>query len=269
VVGYLARYLGGGPIAHRRRRACEGQQGGCRSTARAKGPGGQAERRTRRLPLAPFIGRWRLHGPAVGAVVVRSWGLYAHPQGAALARCRQQRGPGPMEAPASRTCPAEGAHWGAAPGEGCPVCGQRLGCTALLPWAGAPPQSRQLGSRSPAGRRDRGRLEADLERRSLPCRGAAGASCETRRATLSSPATDRGPNRPRGRRRGPTEGAPPGWDPLPSSRALEAVAPHAVGGPSNPVLKRTAAGSRVPLSSGLAAASHLFVRPLQFRKFTL
>jgi hypothetical protein len=131
------------------------------------------------------------------------------------------------------------------------------------------PQSRQLGSRSPAGRRDRGRLEADLERRSLPCRGAAGASCETRRATLSSPATDRGPNRPRGRRRGPTEGAPPGWDPLPSSRALEAVAPHAVGGPSNPVLKRTAAGSRVPLSSGLAAASHLFVRPLQFRKFTL
>jgi hypothetical protein len=117
-----------------------------------------------------------------------------------------------------------------------------------------PHQQRQSGSRSHEGERDRGRLEADLERRSLPCRGSDGAYCETMRATISSPATDLGANSPRGRRRCPPDGAPPGWDHLPSSRALEAVAPHSVGGPSNQALMRTAAGSEGPLSMGLAAA---------------
>ena len=77
VLGSLARYWRGGPIAHRRRRACDGPPVVCRSTERANGPGGQAQRRPRGLPLAPCIGRWRLHGPPVGAVVGRAWGLYA------------------------------------------------------------------------------------------------------------------------------------------------------------------------------------------------
>jgi Putative transposase len=136
---YLARYLRGGPIANRRLLACDGQQVVFRYTERAKGPGGQAQLRRMGLPLEQFIGRWLLHVPPVGAVVVRSWGLYAHTQGAALARCRQQLGQGPMEAPESRDWQADGAQWGEAHGECCPVCGQRLVCTALIPRAGAPP----------------------------------------------------------------------------------------------------------------------------------
>lgn len=139
VLVYLARYLRGGPIANRRLLACDGQQVVFRYTERAKGPGGQAQLRTMGLPLEQFIGRWLLHVPPVGAVVVRSWGLYAHTQGAALARCRQQLGQGPMEAPESRAWQADGDPWGEAPGECCPVCGQRLVCTALIPRAGAPP----------------------------------------------------------------------------------------------------------------------------------
>jgi hypothetical protein len=73
----LARSLRGGPIAHRRRLACDGEQVILGSEERAKGPGGQATRRTMHLPLGQFIGRWRLHVPSPGAVLVRSWGLYA------------------------------------------------------------------------------------------------------------------------------------------------------------------------------------------------
>lgn len=139
VLVYLARYLRGGPIATGRLLACDGQQVVFRYTERAKGPGGQAQLRTMGLPLEQFIGRWLLHVPPVGAVVVRSWGLYAHTQGAALARCREQLGQGPMEAPESRDWQADGDQGGEGHGECCPVCGQRLVCTALVPRAGAPP----------------------------------------------------------------------------------------------------------------------------------
>jgi hypothetical protein len=107
--------------------------------ARAKGAGGQAKRGTMRLPLAQFIGRWRLHVPPPGAVRVRCWGLYAHTQGTALAVCRQQLGQGPVALP---------PHWdwqsgcegrGEVHPERCAVCGQRLVCVALVPRAGAPP----------------------------------------------------------------------------------------------------------------------------------
>ena len=86
----LARYLRGGPIANRRLLACDGQQVGFRYTERAKGPGGQAHQRTMCLPIEQFMGRWLRHVPASHAVRVRCWGLYAHTQGAALTRCRQQ-----------------------------------------------------------------------------------------------------------------------------------------------------------------------------------
>jgi hypothetical protein len=83
ILVYLARYLRGGPLSNRRWLACDGQQVVFEYEERAQGPGGQAQRRTMRLPLEQFIGRWLLHVPPAGAVLVRCWGLYAHTQGAA------------------------------------------------------------------------------------------------------------------------------------------------------------------------------------------
>ena len=145
VLVYLARYLRGGPLSKGRLLSCDGQQVIFRYEERAKGPGGQAHQRTMRLPLEQFIGRWLLHVPPVGAVLVRCWGLYAHSQGPALALCRQQLGQGPVEEPPrvdwQRGCEERGeAH-----PERCPVCGRQLVCTALIPRAGAPPPAAMGG----------------------------------------------------------------------------------------------------------------------------
>jgi hypothetical protein len=139
VLVYLARDLRGGPISHARLRSCEGQQVVFRYEERAKGPGGRAQQRTMRVPLEQFIGRWRLHVPPPGAVLVRCWGLYAHTQGIALAVCRQQLGQGPVEAPPPWEWPRACAERGEAHPERCPLCGQRLVCTALIPRVGVPP----------------------------------------------------------------------------------------------------------------------------------
>lgn len=139
VLVYLARYLRGGPIANRRLLACDGEQVIFGYEERAKGPGGQATRRTMRLPLGQFIGRWRLHVPPSGAVLVRCWGLYAHTQGPVLAVCRQQLGQGPVEGPPPVDWQSACAERGEAQPECCPVCGRRLVCTALIPRAGVPP----------------------------------------------------------------------------------------------------------------------------------
>jgi hypothetical protein len=139
VLVYLARYLRGGPIAHRRLLACDGEQVVLGYEERTKGPGGQATRRTMRLPPGQFIGRWRLHVPPPGAVLVRGWGLYAHSQGDALAQCRQQLGQGPVEVPPPWDWQSACAERGEAHPECCPICGRRLVCTALIPRAGVPP----------------------------------------------------------------------------------------------------------------------------------
>ena len=139
VLIYLARYLRGGPIANRRLLSWAGQQVVFGYTERAKGSGGQATRRTMRLSLEQFLGRWQLHVPPRHAVLVRCWGLYGHTQGEALAQCRQHMGQGPVEALPPRDGLREGDAWDHPPPEYCPVCGQRLVCAPLLPWAGAPP----------------------------------------------------------------------------------------------------------------------------------
>jgi Putative transposase/Transposase zinc-binding domain len=139
VLIYLARYLRGGPIANRRLLAWDGQQVVFRYEERAKGPGNPAQQRPMSLPLEQFLGRWLLHVPPSHAVRVRCWGLYAHTQREALARCRQQVGPGPVEGHTPGDGPREDAAWGELPPECCPVCGQRLVCTALVPRAGVPP----------------------------------------------------------------------------------------------------------------------------------
>ena len=71
----LARDLRGGSLATRRRLAGDGQQVVCWYDERAKATGEQAHRRTRRLPLEPCLGHWRLHVPPARAVRVRWWGL--------------------------------------------------------------------------------------------------------------------------------------------------------------------------------------------------
>ena len=139
VLIYLARYLRGGPIAPQRLVSCDGQQVVFWSTERAKGPGGQAKQRTMRLSIEQFIGRWRIHVPAVGAVRVRCWGLYAHNQGDELAVGRSHLGQGPVEAPKAGDWQRDGGQGAEEPVECCPVCGQRLVCVALVPRAGAPP----------------------------------------------------------------------------------------------------------------------------------
>ncbi|MGH8058058.1 MAG: IS91 family transposase [Candidatus Entotheonellia bacterium] len=139
VLIYLARYLRGGPLSNRRLRACDGQQVVFAYEERAKAPGGQAQQRTMRLPLDQFIGRWLLHVPPPGAVLVRCWGLYAHTQGEALARCWPQVGHSPGKVPVAGDGPLDARQGADAPLERCPVCGQPLVCTALIPRAGAPP----------------------------------------------------------------------------------------------------------------------------------
>ncbi|HSF30677.1 MAG TPA: transposase [Candidatus Tectomicrobia bacterium] len=139
VLIYLARYLRGGPIAQRRLLACDGQQVVLGYEERAKGSGGQATQRTMRLSVEQFIGRWRLHVPPARAVRVRCWGLYAHTHAEVLARCRRQWGQGPEEVSAPLEGPDDDGHEAEASPACCPVCGQRLVCTALIPRAGVPP----------------------------------------------------------------------------------------------------------------------------------
>jgi Putative transposase len=153
VLVYLARYLRGGPLFNRRLLSCDGEQVVFRYAERAKGPRGQAHQRTMSCPLEQFLGRWLLDVPPSHAVRVRCWGLYAHTQGDALARCRQQVGQGPVEGPKPGDGPREDEAWGEAPPECCPVCGQRLVCTALPPPRRSPTASRAgLGAGSMRGR---------------------------------------------------------------------------------------------------------------------
>ncbi len=142
VLIYLARSLRGGPIASQRLVSCDGQQVVFRYEERAKGPGGQAKQRTMCLPIEPFIGRLLRHVPPGRAVLVRGWGLYAHTHAEALAYCRQQLGQDTVEGPVPEDGQSVSPQGAAADPERCPVWGQRLVCTALMPRAGAPPPAK-------------------------------------------------------------------------------------------------------------------------------
>jgi hypothetical protein len=139
VLIYLARYLRGEPLSNRRLRACDGQQVVFAYEERAKGPESPARQRTMCLPLEQFIGRWLLHVPPAGAVRVRCWGLYAHTHAKVLTQCRRQLGQGSVDEPAPVEGPYDARQGVDASPERCPVCGQRLVCTALLPRSGSPP----------------------------------------------------------------------------------------------------------------------------------
>jgi hypothetical protein len=83
------------------------------------------------------------------------------------------------------------------------------------------------------------------------CRG--GVECRCRSTPAPTPA-DGGADRLWCTRLALREGATPRGDPRPNPIGQSPVTPYPVHGQSNQALKRTAAGSGVPLSIGLAAA---------------
>ena len=85
------------------------------------------------------MGRLLRHVPPGRAVLVRCWGLYAPPHADALAYGRQPLGQDAVEGPGPQDGQSDRRQGAAAEPERCPVCGQRLVCTALRPRAGAPP----------------------------------------------------------------------------------------------------------------------------------
>jgi Putative transposase len=268
VLVYLARYLRGGPLATRRLLSCDGEQVVFRYEQRPKGPGGQAKPGTVSLPLEPFIGRWLQHVPPTGAVRVRGWGLYGHTQGAALTQCRQPRGHGPSATPVPREEPRARQGWGEAPPACCPVGGPRLVCPALRPRTGVPPPAAPGWEQVAGGAGPRPARARAAGERAGPARGAGGL--------LESPLGSRPLRRPA--IVGPTAPAARAWSLL-LAQQQERTAVHSpertlrnrqsVRGPSHQVLKRTAAGSGVPRSIGLAAASHLFRWAAKGRLMTL
>jgi hypothetical protein len=138
----LARYLRGGPIASQRVVSGDGQRVVLRYAERANGPGDQATQRTLGVPIAPCMGRFLRHVPPGRAVLVRCWGLYAHTYADALAHGRQQLGQDAVAGPGPEEGPSDSRPGAAADPERCPVCGQRLVCTARMPRAGAPPPTK-------------------------------------------------------------------------------------------------------------------------------
>lgn len=133
-VTYLARYLRGGPLKPARLVSWDNQ----RVTlwyADNQDLDAQGRGRRKLLPLSveDFLQRWLLHVPPPGLQVVRAYGLYAPPQRAALARCRQLLGQAPLDAPPALDWQSYCAQRGERHPEGCPVCGQRLMRREVIP----------------------------------------------------------------------------------------------------------------------------------------
>ena len=119
VLIYLARYLRGGPLSNQRLVSCEQGEVGCRY--RVNGEGAARPRcGLLTLSIAEFIRRYVLHVPPPGSRVVRSYGLYAPTVRGALAACREQLGPGFMEAPLQLDWQTACSQQGAAHPERCP-----------------------------------------------------------------------------------------------------------------------------------------------------
>ena len=86
---------GGGPISNTRLVACAHR--GATFRYRVNGEGAdRPQRGLMTLPIAEFIQRYLSHVPPPGTKVVRGYRLYAPTKRAALARCREQLGQGPV-----------------------------------------------------------------------------------------------------------------------------------------------------------------------------
>lgn len=140
VVTYLARSLRGGPIKTARLVAWDGERITFLYRARQEeGTAGPASSARMTLPVADFLQRWLQHVPVPQTRVVRCYGLYHHTHREALARCRAHLGQPPVAVPEPLVWQTACAQRGDAHPERCPVCGQLLVCTEVIPRAGAPP----------------------------------------------------------------------------------------------------------------------------------
>jgi hypothetical protein len=138
VLTYVARYLRGGPIANTRLVWCA--HGEVTFRYRVNGEGADRQPRgVMTLPIAEFIQRYLLHVPPPGTKVVRGYGLYAPTKGAALARCREQLGQGPVVRAAGLDWQTACSQRGEDHPERCPVCGCLLVCNGVIPRASGPP----------------------------------------------------------------------------------------------------------------------------------
>jgi Putative transposase len=140
VLTYVARYSRGGPMANQRLVSSEHGE----VTFRYRVNGEASDRKPQgllTLPVAEFIRRYLLHGPAPGTKVVRCYGLYAPTKREALAVCRAQLGQGPVVQPSvldwQTACQDRGDDHPAR----CPVCGRQLVCRGVTLPARMPPPS--------------------------------------------------------------------------------------------------------------------------------
>jgi hypothetical protein len=134
VVTYLARYLRGGPLRPTRVVAWNDQTVMFRY-ADNQDPDAQGRGTRKLLPLSveDFLQRWLLPVPPPGLQVVRAYGLYTPTKRAALAQSRQVLGQAPLDTPPTLDWQSYCAQRGERHPECCPVCGQRLLRTAMLP----------------------------------------------------------------------------------------------------------------------------------------
>ena len=140
VVTSLARYLRGGPLKNGRLVAWDGERVTFTYRTRQEdADAGPASAQRMTLPVADFFQRWLLHVPTPQTRVVRSYGLYHHTHAEALARCRAQVGQPPVVVPVALDWQTACARRGDAHPERCPVCGQLLVGTEVIPRGGAPP----------------------------------------------------------------------------------------------------------------------------------
>jgi Putative transposase/Transposase zinc-binding domain len=145
VATYLARYLRGGPLRPARVVAWDDQSVTFRYADNQDPDGqGRGKRKLLTLSVTDFLQRWLLHVPPSGLQVVRAYGLYAPTTREALAQSRQALGQAPLETPPPLDWQTYCAQRGAQHPECCPVCGQRLICTATLA-PQRPSRSAELG----------------------------------------------------------------------------------------------------------------------------
>src|SRR4029077_4280870 len=140
VVTYLTRYLRGGPLKNARLVAYDGDRVTFLHRARQEeADSGSPSSQRMTLPVADFLQRWLLHVPVPQTRGGRSYGLYHHAHTEALAPCRAALGLPPVELPPALDWQTVCAQRGEAHPERCPICGQFLLCTSVIPRGGAPP----------------------------------------------------------------------------------------------------------------------------------
>lgn len=132
VCAYLARYLRGGPISNSRIISFNEQKVTFTYRQNSK-ENKKNKKQTMILPLSQFIDRLLYHVPKPGAIMVRSWGLFANNKKGDLSLCRAHLGQLPVEEKKEfldwqTLCSRQGDDHP----ERCPVCGRLLVCTDVF-----------------------------------------------------------------------------------------------------------------------------------------